>query len=78
MRRRDGPDAYYTLGCLTGSPEALAELASVVHALKLGLVPERDPGSWEVHSVRITHGRKYYQLRPRTRTKGPCLVRLSG
>ncbi|MDD9825517.1 MAG: DUF3800 domain-containing protein [Thaumarchaeota archaeon] len=68
-RRRDGPDAYYTLGCLTGSPEALAELARMVYALKLGLVPERDPGSWEVHSVRITHGRKYYQLRPRTRAK---------
>jgi len=74
-RRREGPDAYYTLGCLTGRPEALARLADMVYALKLGLVPERDPNTWEVHSVRITHGHKYYPLRPRTRARRLAVFR---
>lgn len=65
-RSRSGDDAYYTLGCITGSPEALATLSNMLYGLKLGLVPGRDPRSWELHGVRITHRRKGYPLTPRT------------
>lgn len=65
-RSRAGDSAYYTLGCVTGSHEALDTLSKMLYGLKLGLVPGRDPRSWELHGVRITHSHKYYPLRPRT------------
>lgn len=65
-RSRAGDDAYYTLGCVTGSPEELGTLSKMLCGLKLGLVPGTDPRLWELHGVRITHRRKYYPLRPRT------------
>jgi len=65
-RSRSGDDAYYTLGCVTGSPEALGNLSRLMYGLKLGLVPGRDPRSWELHGVRITHRRRGYPLKPRT------------
>jgi len=52
-RSRSGDDAYYTLGCVTGSPETLGSLSRPMYGLKLGLVPGRDPSSWELHGVRI-------------------------
>lgn len=68
-RSRTGADAYHTIGCVTGSPEELGTLSKMLYGLKLGLVPDRDPRSWELHGVRITHSSKYYPLRPRTEDK---------
>ena len=68
-RSRAGNDAYYTLACVTGSPESLDTLSKMLYGLKLGLVPGRDPRSWELHGVRITHSHKHYPLRPRTEDK---------
>ncbi len=65
-RSRSGDDAYYTLGCVTGSPETLGTLSKMLYGLKLGLVPGRDPSSWELHGVRINHRRRGYPLKPRT------------
>jgi len=68
-RSRAGADAYYTIGCVTGSPEELGTLSKMLYGLKLELVPGRDPRSWELHGVRITHSSKHYPLRPRTEDK---------
>jgi len=38
----------------------------MLYGLKLGLVPGRDPRSWELHGVRINHRRRGYPLKPRT------------
>lgn len=65
-RGRSGDDAYYTLGCVTGSPEALDALSKLMYGLKLGPVPGRDPRPWELHGVRINHRRRGYPLKPRT------------
>lgn len=68
-RSRAGDDAYYTLGCLTGDPGALGALSTAMYGLKLGLVPDMDPRSWELHGARITHRRRGYPLRPRTEAR---------
>lgn len=64
-----GDDAYYTLGGVTGSHGELSTLSKMLYGLKLGLVPGRDPRSWELHGVRITHRSRRYPLWPRTEGK---------
>jgi len=65
-RSRAGDDAYYLLGCVSGSPEVLGTLSKMLYGLKFGLVPDRDPRSWELHGVRINHRRRGYPLQLRT------------
>jgi len=65
-RSRAGDDAYYLLGCIAGSPEELGTLSKLLYGLKLGLVPNRDPRSWELHGVRLNHRRRGYPLQLRT------------
>ncbi|MDD9808430.1 MAG: DUF3800 domain-containing protein [Thaumarchaeota archaeon] len=70
---RDDSSEYYVLACVVGRVAAMDRLAGEIRGLKRGLVPESDPGAWELHGKEIWHGpdrkRGRTPLWPRTKAK---------
>lgn len=58
-----GKPGWFVLACVAGSPPAIADLAGKIRNLKLGLVPGKDPASWELHAVGMFHDRGGSPLR---------------
>jgi len=70
---RDAASEYFVLACVVGRTATMDRLDAEAKGLKRGLVPESDPGAWELHGKEIWHGpdrkRRRTPLWPRTRAK---------
>lgn len=60
-------EGHYVLGCLVGRPTEIARAVDRLYCLKLGMVPDKDPNPWEIHSNRIMTG--HSPTRARTEQK---------